>query len=836
VWAAVEEGLKSQQVQRVVPGISEWRTYSLGTPNIYIQIRSQLAIFSSSSSWLHRTFKLKGSPRCLSRYDNVQGKLMAWILLVRGKRVISRLVDIFSWQSRLLDRANQPIWHPESNKSNMSLNGEDDEVNVAEDEYDASAHQGCYIFRASEAEAIATDSRPKKRRKISKSKHVDTGIPSFPKLLGGQENDSSTKLRQAIFERLWSVRQSEIDDIIAEPSHIFIESIAQFVRNASRSEAETKLPTGLVVVGKDSGAQQRLLHQWQGDKRTKASEYLIQLDHNQAANIHSGLKSIIRSVISSSLGQEGYAEFLTKHKRLIPMNFDLELLQRFAGEQDVEKVVISVLDVEAFDIAVLSDMMSMLASWTDRIPFVLLIGISTTVELFEARLPKSVIGLLKPQEFDLSGHSSNPMYKIFMATQQATASDGMLWLGPAAANALLERSQEQETTPEMFGRMVKYTYMSHFFANYLSVLADPGQELDKHTESLVCEAARNTPSFMDFVETTLATSIRDKASKNEVENLLGNNQILMKSIRTHVAEGQDKMAKHYAAVTCLKEMILSLRRAVTVQGQGVPGYDLIASSVVPDDIFEASVIALAGPDAVEIILENLSFHETLEKLSADTFYNFLCSNTDTTIFPLMNHRALKSLQQRTKALLPADSTDSTTYRTILTTFTTLIITSLKTHLIDPTTLPFHEIFIYNSKTPLTQVFAPTPRYAIERALDRPADYLGCECCNSNTDDANNNSATQPPTSILWKLWCEAGSVVNARDLWEAFRGAMIPRDQDQDQEPQGEGEEVEEGGNERRVLALFYRSLAELQMLGMVKMSKRKPGVECLAKIVWRGM
>ena len=714
----------------------------------------------------------------------------------------------------------------------MSVNGEDDEAHVVEDEYDASAHQGCYIFKASQTEAIAADDRPKKRRKISKSRHVETGIPSFPRLLGGQENDSSIKLRQAIFERLWSARQSEINEIIGEPSHIFIESIAQFVRNASRSQPEAKLPTGLVVVGKDSGAQQRLLHQWRGDKRTKASDYLIQLDHNQAANIQSALKSVIRSVISSSRGQEGYTEFLAKHKRLLPMNFDLELLQRFTEEEDVEKVVISVLDVEAFDISVLSDMMSMLASWTVRIPFILLIGISTTVELFEARLPKSVIGLLNPQEFDLSGHAFNPMYKIFMATQQATASDGMLWLGPAAANALLERSQEQETTPEMFGRIVKYTYMSHFFANYLSVLVDPGQELDKHTESLVCEAARNTPSFMDFVDTILATSTTDSANKTEVEDLISNNQFLMKSIRAHVAEGQDKMAKHYAGVNSLREIVLSLRNAATVQGRGRPEDNSTASSAVPDDIFEASVMALAGPDAVETILDNLSFHDTLEKMSPDTFYHFLCSNCDTTILPLVNSRALKPLQQRTKALLATPN--QATYHNILTTFTTLITTGLKTHLIDPTTLPFHEIFIYNSKTPLTQVFAPTPRYAIERALDRPSDYLGCECCNANED-----SATQPPTSILWKLWCEAGSVVNARDLWEAFRGAMIPRDQDQDHDrdvEEEEGEGVQDASNERRVLALFYRSLAELQMLGMVKMSKRKPGVECLAKVAWRGM
>lgn len=708
----------------------------------------------------------------------------------------------------------------------MSASEEDPEVDLIDDDFDASAHQGCYIFRASGTEPAATDARPKKRRKASN--HAEKDVLPYPQLLGGLEVGSSLKIRQSTFERLWATRQNKIDRIIAEPNNGFMEEVARFVRHAPKLEAEAKLPTGLVVVGKDAGAQQRLLQQWQSDTRTKSSEYLIQLDHNQAANITSALKSIIRSVIASSLGQDGYIAFLSKHKRLIPMSYDLELLQRFTEEETVEKLVISVLDVEAFDISVLLDMMTMLASWTDRIPFILLVGISTTVELFEARLPKSVIHHLIPQEFDLSGHAYNPMYNIFMATQQGTNSDGMLWLGPAAANVLLEKSKEQETTPEMFGHMVKYAYMSHFFANYLSILILSDQQLDQQTEALFCEAARNTPSFVEHVEWCQIAEGPNTPMAQSATTLLNDNQRLMTAIRSQVTKGHAKMEQHYTAITCLKDVVISLRKAAALAGEGPPGYDISASPGVPDDIFDASVLALAGSDAAEMILENLRVEETLSKMSAATFSAFLPPNTSTAFLPLLDSATLKSLKRLLAHPCPPIMVP-VPYSRILETFASTLLTNLQSHLVDPTTLPFHEIFIFNAKTPLFPAFTPTPRYAIERALSSPADYLSCHCCGTD------NPSTHPPSAILWTLWCEAGSIVNARDLWEAFRGVLISREQDDEVEKGGEVGD-DDTTNEKRVLALFYRSLAELQMLGMVKMSKRKPGVECLAKIAWRGM
>ena len=74
-----------------------------------------------------------------------------------------------------------------------------------------------------------------------------------------------------------------------------------------------------------------------------------------------------------------------------------------------------------------------------------------------------------------------------------------------------------------------------------------------------------------------------------------------------------------------------------------------------------------------------------------------------------------------------------------------------------------EIFYYDLRAPHRAAFTPKPRYAIERALSAPHDYLGCDCCGSMEV-----SRTQPSTAILYQLYLESGQLINVRDMWESF--------------------------------------------------------------------
>ncbi|EDN02964.1 predicted protein [Histoplasma mississippiense (nom. inval.)] len=129
----------------------------------------------------------------------------------------------------------------------------------------------------------------------------------------------------------------------------------------------------------------------------------------------------------------------------------------------------------------------------------------------------------------------------------------------------------------------------------------------------------------------------------------------------------------------------------------------------------------------------------------------------------------------------------------------------------------HEAFLYDLRTPIKDAFTPRPRFTIERALSTPFDYL---VASTHSTDDESTSSSKPAISILYNLYLETGSLVNAYDLWRAFY-TMAGGD---------DGEE----SDEREALALFYRALSELKMMGMVKYSKKKS--DHLAKSSWKGL
>jgi origin recognition complex subunit 3 len=82
------------------------------------------------------------------------------------------------------------------------------------------------------------------------------------------------------------------------------------------------------------------------------------------------------------------------------------------------------------------------------------------------------------------------------------------------------------------------------------------------------------------------------------------------------------------------------------------------------------------------------------------------------------------------------------------------------------------------------------------------------------------SSTHPATAILYQSYLEAGSLINMADLWTTFYEITSG----------GEGDERDE----REALMQFYRALADLKLLGMVKQSKKK--ADHLAKVAWKGL
>jgi origin recognition complex subunit 3 len=88
------------------------------------------------------------------------------------------------------------------------------------------------------------------------------------------------------------------------------------------------------------------------------------------------------------------------------------------------------------------------------------------------------------------------------------------------------------------------------------------------------------------------------------------------------------------------------------------------------------------------------------------------------------------------------------------------------------------VLIYDLKSPHTEVFQPKPRFAIERALATPHDYLGCDCCSGMEGNDAALSATQPATAIVYQMYLESGMLMNVSDLWSAFNAIAGSGDED----------------------------------------------------------
>lgn len=147
-------------------------------------------------------------------------------------------------------------------------------------------------------------------------------------------------------------------------------------------------------------------------------------------------------------------------------------------------------------------------------------------------------------------------------------------------------------------------------------------------------------------------------------------------------------------------------------------------------------------------------------------------------------------------------------------------------LVRPAALVLRECFVYDLRSPHREALTSRPRGAVERALAAPHDYLDCECCGSEGGDGDVDrgekggdatlAASQPATAVLYQLYLESGSLMNAGDMWLAFRAVMGEK----------EGEEW--------TMALFQRGLAELRYLGMVRGTRKR--ADHVAKVAWRGL
>lgn len=379
--------------------------------------------------------------------------------------------------------------------------------------------------------------------------------------------------------------------------------------------------------------------------------------------------------------------------------------------------------------------------------------------------------------------------------------------------------------------------MCHFYENALSILNDSlknSTSLHKILQSEHFRAIRTLPSYRLLIEGMI-----DSGNLERAKNLLDEDDALLLdeiesslSSRKIVTERLLK-AMHLLSSALPQQISQTDLYMTTFEGKiGESGYlhNVLESikRMTPEDLISFIQTLLdatqAGCSEMDIegwTEEDPDFIATITQIS--TKASDLMREASESGKPVRSSYAIHSKGLRTTVIaqrvqLSYESSSMTEQDKA---FTTLV-DRLYDTLVEYFTLPNpHEMFLnetwlYDTTIRHRAVFQPRPRAAIERALSAPYDYINCACC----DPVEGLSSTHPATAILYQMYLETGSLINIFDLWSAFFEMVSG----------GEEHQMDE----RDALVLFYRALADLKSLGMVKQSKKK--TDHLAKVAWKGL
>lgn len=377
--------------------------------------------------------------------------------------------------------------------------------------------------------------------------------------------------------------------------------------------------------------------------------------------------------------------------------------------------------------------------------------------------------------------------------------------------------------------------MCHFYGNPLSILNDVsgGQLLSKLLKPQHYELIRMLPSFKKWTE-----GMVEAGDLVQARDLLRDDKALLREVVIRLKSRQTNIvrilrAMHVAAV-CSSEPVPKIELYMSTFQGNLDKSELVKSvldsikRMAPEDLVEfiqrvSESIEIGSPemDLEGWVEDDTEFVGELSEIHSQV--SSLLEDSEKRGKPVRSSYAIHSKGVRTTVI--AQRVQLSYEKSSLSEqdkeFTSQV-DRLSRLLVDyftvenPQDMFLNEVWLFNSTSPYRDYFTPRPRAVIERALSAPYDYLNCECC----EPLEGLSSTHPATAILYQMYLETGSLINIFDLWSAFF-EMI-----------GGGDEQKV--DERDALVLFYRALADLKLLGMVKQSRKK--ADHLAKVAWKGL
>ncbi|KAK9447586.1 origin recognition complex subunit 3 N-terminus-domain-containing protein [Limtongia smithiae] len=709
---------------------------------------------------------------------------------------------------------------------------------------DPDAHKLCYLIKrhAPAAEEISTPSRRTKRARVVASVTTaspkDPNNPFIPLDASLHELPEHVALRYELCKTHLATVQTKADAVLHDADKSVVADVTEYIAKVAEYDADfyTTVPVGLVLAGANISNHARLFqHLAKHVDTTHAGETVtVSVTSRDAGGIRDFLRCVVTHVMKQqrtdddededeltapaavagpSAAKDGkYEEQAVLKLRTANtlaaegvvdkrMSYDLDVLvDWYRAQTVVKRIAVIVQDADGFD-AVLPEAIRMLHLYRDRLPFVLLLGVATTLPIFNTKLPKWAIRMIDFKCFDVlrTDSSLSALIDGIMLSPETP-----FLVGPRLFRSLLKRYNAQTRRLETFTQAIQYSIMAHFFANPLSVMLSPPPSIaisDDHITAL-----RAIPSFHDHISRQLDLAKDGSAdAAREVRALLTSRTALVSFVETQRrALFETFFENHRAAVWMLEILqnasttytLLTPKRGVTQMYADAISGRLLKPGGMVDELLQFTTKMNA---------------DTIDALAAAVDARFPDTHPVVQMKRRWNIEATKGKAQHLKLLAVIQNDLRELFTASLGSFEDI---------------PFHELFVFDEVALCEAAFAPLYRPAIERALMTPETYLGTRAtCEDRLE--------KPLISYAYALYRDSGQLVNVADFWTAFHEAVAGRGANVDG---AEGDAY----SAKNTVAWFYKAVNELQYLGFLRetSTKRKDAssVSILQKLVWDGL
>uniref|UniRef100_A0A1B0AGG4 Origin recognition complex subunit 3 n=1 Tax=Glossina pallidipes TaxID=7398 RepID=A0A1B0AGG4_GLOPL len=704
-----------------------------------------------------------------------------------------------------------------------------------------SISKGCFVFKNG---ATKADAKQRSR------KH---------KMSGKTSNFYSKELAKQSFYRVysdtWQKLQSNILKLQVASNGRIIEDLLNYViketQGMRRKYTNEILPTAALLTGINQSD-----HLQQFNTLSKRLKEKISVDVCVLQSIDcSSTKTAVEAMVYNFLESEENKQENSNGKRLRRSQCTVKQLKKWyhanwsssndlekSNEGDVKKndiktienhtLLVVLPDFECFPPAVLQDLISILSSHCVELSIFLVLGIATSVNAIHGTLPYHVTNKMKLRVFETQ---TAPIILNEILEKVILSSEYGFHLSGKVLKFLTNIFLYYDFSINGFIQAFKFCLLEHYFqGNACSLFTNYSSSLS-HVQQLThedLECVRKQLSFRAYVESLRPESIiavltDDEYLREQLPGLLKDchlyfivRRVFLEFLTVLVEDLPNCPLGKYR-----RELYaFSLSRNISSQSEFKESWQLLqflSKEELTSKIIKAlSITGNFLESSAQIHMELFKYYAPVIKEKLDRVQQLLNSISKGELFACntvpeqkspKNLKQFSSREELKQELLKMSKEEKPVSE--LTKLVQELLSYIEKQIIDEHLGPLehapalHELFIFSDINSVRRNMIGTPRASLHMALNNPHLYLQCSCCSLR--EHTQLLPTLPDLSIVYKLHLECGRMINLYDWLQAFRSVVDFNEDDQAQ-------------IDTQIQARFTRSVAELQYLGYVKMSKRK--------------